>query len=178
MSKEHILALLDELQAALADSKNVSKGQYAEGVEELLARAKEETQAYREEEDDDLKLDATEADAREYIDGLDDAGRSAFFAHYELGGTADLGGLERGESLERFADDQAVIDYLTNLGEADREQLLAGFRAPSNPGDKSAEGEADFWAVGNATFTYKEDAERYIRRNGMSGGVRPLVYKR
>lgn len=173
MNKDQTLSLLDRLIDALADSKNVSKGQYADGVEDLLAEARESTTAYREQDDEDLKLDATEADAREYIDSLQGEDREAFFAQYErVGtlGTSDIGG--------RFEDEQGVIDYLTNLPEAEREGLISGFRAPANPGDKSAEGKADFWAVGNATFTLFEDAERYIKRHGMSGGPRPLVYQR
>lgn len=174
MNKEQILSLLEQLRSALEDSKNVSKGQYPEGAEQLLADSAEQIQAYREQEDDELQLDATADDAREYINGLDDDERTQFFAEY---GHATGERLE-GSTDERFQDEAGVVEYLQGLNEAQRESLLAGFRAPVAPGQESQVGEAAFWVVGNATFNHKPDAERYIRTHGMSGSPRPLGYLR
>lgn len=75
---------------------------------------------------------------------------------------------------------ESVQDFLDHAGEeiqaavvgryADEPEFVEAELAEAAPQDPVC------WAIGTNTFTYKSDAENYLRKTGQSGEPRPLGY--
>lgn len=174
VTKASVLALLAAVTAALADSKNSSKGTLPEGAEDLIAQS-EQLQA-------DLKADEalelggealTQESVAAYLANLNDGDLDELVAPY-----AEV------NDGERPLGPDEVASYLHGLPEHERRAVLEPFQG--TPGQTFAEVQATvedrrpaepvFFAIGAATFTRREDADTYVQRHGLSATPRALVY--
>lgn len=160
-SKTAFITLATALLAALEDSKNYSKGTYGPGVEDLLADAKEQIDAYAAEAEPSLE---------EQLAALTDEAREELLADYVL--------------EEVPAEAPSLEEQLAALPTAERDLLLVPYLETAEPGTVAPQREfgtvaardPDFWMVGNANFTLYEDAQNFITRHGFNGTPRPAGY--